>query len=429
MRSLGQEHTVSKDGAIPRSSWRATRLASGALAALAALSISAAATAATIVSFAGSFDLTQVVAPVAGSTIFGFDLGAGALSPAVSGVVGGFGYLNVLSGGGAWLVQNQPIPLSGLAALERNNVWFTDFTNAAGGSTLSLSAIVNDTPFLAAPTVDATWTTQAVTPGSTNWAFPDYAGQSGPPVPASPPAEPPPPPDTAKIEGYLRGGVGDIKQYWNECGPTSTANSLVYLAKKHGFENKLPTKPDGSIDQQALVLQLAQAMKPGFVPDNTLPDRQGYKDRGYAGLNGDDLKTGKEAYIKDKKLPLIVEGGNADPNASGAKTFDFVKKELRKGQDVEFLIAWPNDGYHWVTVVGDIDAGRDNKTLIVHDPLLANGNHYWRIKDDGTLTSPVGAAAWAVAESVVPEPSTWIVLVLGFGAMGASLRRRRSLAA
>lgn len=406
---------------------RLGRSFAAAASAIALFAFGPSAMAASVAAFSGGFELSQVIAPVGSSAIFGFDLSlAGLPGASSSGAVSSFGYLNVLSGGGAWLVQNQPIPLSSLTADEHNNVWFTDFTGISGGANLALSAIVNDTPFLSMPTSDATWTSGSVLTGTVANAFGDYGGESGPPTPVAPPVAPPPPPDVAKIEGYLRGGVADIKQYWNECGPTATANSLIWLAQKHGFSDKLPRKPDGSIDQQALVLMLAQTMKPGFAPDNSLPDKQGYSDRGYAGLARGELETGKLKFISDNGLPLVVEGGSTDANAQGANTFGFVKNELSKGQDVEFLIQWPNDGYHWVTVVGQIDAGKDNKTLIVHDPLFGNGNHYWRMKDDGTLTSPVGIASRAVAESMVPEPSAWLLIIFGFGALGGVLRRSRT---
>ena len=365
-----------------------------------------------------------------GDATFSFDLSASGLPSAdPNGNVAAFGYLNVMTTTGDWLVHDQPIPLSGVAATEQNNVWFTDFANIVGGSPLDVSAIVNNTPYLSQPTPDGTWTTQAVTPGSFNWAPIGYTGQTGSPIPASAPTAPPPPPDAAKIEGYLRGGVADIKQLWNECGPTSTADSLIWLANKYGFANKLPTNPDGSINQQALVLQLAQAMVPGYQPNYTLPnvtlkDGSVYQNQGYPGLNDNQLVTGKQTFITAKNLPLVVEGGNNDPNASGANTFTFIQNELNKGQDVEFLIAWPNDGYHWVTVDGYINAGVNNKTLIVHDPLLANGNNYWQINDNGVLSSPVGTAAWAVAESI-PEPASIALLASGFLGFAVSLRKSK----
>lgn len=362
-----------------------------------------------------SFTLASVNAPVSGSAIFGFDV-ASFVSPvsAESGPVQDFGYLNVRSGT-SWLVQNEPIPLNGNVAFERNNLWFTDFGARVGAAALDVEAVINDQPVAVAQDIpDSEWTLQeSVLPSVFDWGFDDYTGQSGPVTPvAVPPITPVPPPDALTIEGYLRGGVSDIRQYWNECGPTSTANSLIWLAGKYGFTDKLPKLPDGSLDQAALVLALAKIMKPaGFTPDNSLPAKNGYANRGYPGLDGNQLKDGATAYLNTLGIRFVTEGGNADAAAKGANTFAFVEAQLRKGEDVEFLIKWPgqNTGYHWVTVTGFIDAGVNNKTLIVHDPLAANGNHYWKIRDDGTLTAPVGAAAWAVAQSI-PEPDTLALL-------------------
>ena len=44
-----------------------------------------------------------------------------------------------------------------------------------------------------------------------------------------------------------RTDMPDITQKTNECGPTSTANSLRWLAKKSGFEEKLPKNNDDLI--------------------------------------------------------------------------------------------------------------------------------------------------------------------------------------
>jgi hypothetical protein len=168
------------------------------------------------------------------------------------------------------------------------------------------------------------------------------------------------------------------------------------------------------------VLDLAKAMKPGWTP-SPVKQTGGYDDRGYPGLKRGEFEKGKKQYLKN--WPVVVHGGVDDEDAQGKKTFEFVKKELKRGQDVEFLINWTGSGSHWVTVVGFIDAGKRNQ-LVVHDPLRADGNHYWEIDDDGVLSSPVGTANRAVAESI-PEPSTVALLCVGL-TLSALRRRYRS---
>jgi len=52
----------------------------------------------------------------------------------------------------------------------------------------------------------------------------------------------------------------------------------------------------------------------------------------------------------------------------------------------------------------------------------ANGSRFHPFGADGLVFRTAAVAA-------VPEPATWALLVLGFGSLGATLRRRRSLAA
>jgi hypothetical protein len=344
--------------------------------------------------------LSQVIGPTLGTSTFSFDVDS-------TSIVGTYGYLNVL-GEGSWLVQNAPLFLSSEISSQRNHVWFHDFDGVVQTSPLSISATINDQPFSSLPTPDSFWQSFSITPDSFFWGNADQAGETAEPAPIGVPTLPPPPPDAAKIEGFLRGGVSDLEQLRNECGPTSTANSLLWLAKKHNLTDKLPKKPDGSVDEERLVLDLAKVMKPGWTPNPVVNN-----DRGYPGLGRGELEAGKKKYMKDNKLPITVHGGVDDTKAQGKDTFEFVKKELLRGQDVEFLINWPGPGggAHWVTAVGFIDAGLRNM-LVVHDPLRGDGNHYWEIDDMGNLSSPVGTANRAVAESI-PEPPIWVLLAIG----------------
>ncbi|MGA1841970.1 MAG: PEP-CTERM sorting domain-containing protein [bacterium] len=358
----------------------------------------------------GSLELSRVISTYSGTATFSFDIDKNSIKAE-------YGYLNVVGNNDSWVIQNVPLYLNAEIAEERNHVWFYDFDNSVGTSETTIYSIINDQPLAGPPVPDGSWQSASITPDEFTWGIPEQAGESGPPIPANPPTTPPPPPDTAVIESFLRGGVYDLKQYKMECGPTSTANSLIWLAKKYNLLDKLPKKPDGTVDEQQLILDLAKIMKPGWNPAPVVNNN-----RGYPGLLRGELEAGKKKYMIEKKLPITVHGGVDDPNAQGQNTFEFVKKELKRGQDVEFLIAWPGDGYHWVTVVGFIDAGPRNM-LIVHDPLKANGNNYWEIDDFGRLSSPVGTANRAVAESYAPEPSSFILLILGLlGIVGIKKR-------
>jgi hypothetical protein len=54
---------------------------------------------------------------------------------------------------------------------------------------------------------------------------------------------------------------------------------------------------------------------------------------------------------------------------------------------------------------------------------LANGTHSINVL--GTLLGPTGSYAGTInVAAAVPEPATWAMMLLGFGAMGLSIRRR-----
>lgn len=185
-----------------------------------------------------------------------------------------------------------------------------------------------------------------------------------------------------------RATMPDIAQKVNECGPTSTANSLRWLAETHGFNDKLPKKNDD------LIKDLMKAMT-------------GSNDRPFPGLSGDQLRDGKIKYAQEKGLPISVKGGLNDPNASGAKAFDFIKSEYDAGKDIEFLIGWPGgNGSHWVTVTG-YKVNGDRLFLTVNDPDDGKtGSVTWELDRTGKFTKPRGTMLWAVSECYEKPKST-----------------------
>jgi hypothetical protein len=82
----------------------------------------------------------------------------------------------------------------------------------------------------------------------------------------------------------------------------------------------------------------------------------------------------------------------------------------------------------------------DGSTSTFNLPLNANGGvSYFGIVDTTSFTSvsivntsqPGQADAWGIDDisyntSLVPEPATWAMLVMGFGFVGATMRRRTS---
>lgn len=61
---------------------------------------------------------------------------------------------------------------------------------------------------------------------------------------------------------------------------------------------------------------------------------------------------------------------------------------------------------------------------LLNPVLLANGSHTINVM--GTLLGPTGSYAGTInVQRAVPEPATWMMMLLGFGAMGLMIRRRQ----
>ncbi len=215
------------------------------------------------------------------------------------------------------------------------------------------------------------------------------------------------------IIGRVRHDTPGIKQGKNECAPTAAAQSLLWLQKRHpgALGGKLPAQAD-------LINQLKNGMN--------------WND----GIAPGDFKPGKEKVIGDLKLDKIIvtkQGGQFD----GTNTFDFVKKEIEAGEDVELRIQYKNadgtnDGGHWVTAVGWFDDGAKKK-LFFKDP-LTGGDTIDEYELDGTRIKnyKYGARAYvsfAVSQSVIPEPGTLALFGIGVlapavAALKRSTRRR-----
>ncbi len=341
----------------------------------------------------------------------------------------GAGYLNVavdLNGDGLdsgdWLVSNSVIPLQP-----------TDFggNTATFSSTFDLSSLSLSGSY----TVYAAFDSSARSPGdfsgmqaNTGVVFSLYdigdlqdginlgldAGAGGQGTNGSPPAAGNPrlsPTNTTNtIIGRVRHDTPGIKQGKNECAPTSAAQSLYWLQKRHSgaLGGKLPAQND-------LIGQLKTGMN--------------WND----GIQPGDFKPGKEKVIKDLKLDKIIvtkTGGQFN----GTNTFDFVKKEIETGEDVELRIQYKNAlgqnaGGHWVTVAGWFDDGTKKK-LFFKDP-LTGGDTIDEYVLDGTRIKnyKYGERAYisfAVSQSVIPEPGTMALFGIGVLAPGlAALRGRR----
>lgn len=166
----------------------------------------------------------------------------------------------------------------------------------------------------------------------------------------------------------FHGDVPDILQAKNECVPTSTANSLLWLAKQNKFTDKMPAS------NAALISELKTDLK--------------WKEDGVDTAN--DYLTGKKAFTDRHGIPI-------ETHAVSAKEYDLnivakIYQELKKGQDVEVSLAYweikadgtgKKIGGHMVTAVG-ARGSKNGQILEIHDPLSPGPSKLDLYKIDGT---------------------------------------------
>lgn len=101
-------------------------------------------------------------------------------------------------------------------------------------------------------------------------------------------------------------------------------------------------------------------------------------------------------------------GGSSDPN--GDYTFDDAAPVSVAGIGI---------------VAGSF---RPIEALAAFNGMSAGGDWTLRIQDDAGIDAG-RFSSWSLAVTSVPEPATWGLMIMGFGLTGATLRRRRPVAA
>ena len=199
-----------------------------------------------------------------------------------------------------------------------------------------------------------------------------------------------------EFDVFHDGDMPDITQGKNECVPTSTANSLLWLAQKNKFSDKMPKTGAEIISELKTDLKWSAT---------------GVKVE-------EDYLTGKQAFIERHKLPLAT-------HLVGSKAFDLnivakIAQELRKGQDVEIHLvyfqekadgSWQQSGAHMVTAVGARGARDGQQTIEIHDPLSPGPSKLdiYKVNGSNVKDYKYGKLTYikqAYAESPVTPPAT-----------------------
>ena len=235
------------------------------------------------------------------------------------------------------------------------------------------------------------------------------------------------------------------------CGPSSAANSFLYLQKANpnlykGDATLVPTKNGGGFDLAGVANSLGAAYMGGcagagcgatpsgtLIEDFIIGKMNFFKDRApgttvvEAQMNfkwRSDVATTPDLKNPSPKPALVQD--------STTPTLTWLADQLRKGQDVELFMA-NGANQHYITLTG-----------ITFDDVTSKGN--MKIVDPWTGTEKtigiegltdgfidtdykIGAAgfdyvAHAVAESPVPEPQVFVLLLAGLVVLRVYGRRR-----
>lgn len=179
-------------------------------------------------------------------------------------------------------------------------------------------------------------------------------------------------------EIFLRRGLPDSRQQFNHCVGNSIANSLSWLARKCGFEDKFVfTNRDDETetfrldladnsDVDSLAAELIEIYK--TIPGAELKRSDGL----FGGISNDFILQGKEKITTMLGLPITNQFLSRE---KGEFKFDDIKKFMKDGCDVELILVMldvetgsPSRLGHAVTLAGYVDKGAGNKSFIVHDP-------------------------------------------------------------
>jgi hypothetical protein len=128
----------------------------------------------------------------------------------------------------------------------------------------------------------------------------------------------------------------------------------------------------------------------------------------------------------------LFTGGNYDNNDYGQGFLSGFDYAMRVEDQVGSKQYYGDGGHLTFSVTGaaplsiaSLGTGQ-SETVGGHNYNVVFGADLRQCLSETCVTGPVGAIARIAPPGAVPEPTTWALMILGFGGIGAVLRRRRS---
>lgn len=193
--------------------------------------------------------------------------------------------------------------------------------------------------------------------------------------------------------------------------------------------------PQGAISFADEVVSYNPAFGGGAVP--TLPHQGTANALGvpnYTGVNGCASQAACSFVSLGDGGRIVVKFTDNVLTGSNSSAFDLWIFEI--GPDVEdTFVDVSEDGSNW-TSVGAVTGSTRGINIDAFGFNAASALRFVRLTDNGTLDAQSGVTVGADIDAVgaistrfapsVPEPSTWAMLIMGFGVIGHQLRRRRT---
>ena len=340
-------------------------------------------------------------------------------------------WVNVVANPGSssesWIVQNHPLlptdllgggdPFSSTALFDLGVSGGTDVTS------LNVLYTISSAPLVSAPVAGATATADVGTAQNIiNSGVPSgiaalNAPGAGGIVWGAP---------FVNVEAGFRQGLPNVVQELNFCGPGAAANSLQWLMAANG----------APLAQTLAETQNELAQNMGNTNTGNWDDAEVQGKLQY--LLEHNVSNVEIHYVGGVQLPTggnyVEPNGNGTARNDGAVTWEWLQSEFEKGQDIELMT-----NTHWVVMSGFLSWGDIHLVQYRDDPFqhgaattndetnLINNRYTWSYFNNGFVNIGNGneRLGSAVAESVVPEPSTFGLM--GLGLLAAARARRRRL--